>query len=317
MTKIQLACLEVPGFEALYQKFIRRMSIIDRAKSTCSNYGRNLAAIALHYKSLPTSLTLDEIEDYLFIVKEKSVNRSLNAIKFTICVLKFVFRMEGLDELRIKLPVIRIRRKLPVVLSKEEITAMMNIPVQLKHRVMIALLYGCGLRCGEVRNLRVSDIDFDRVVLHVRQGKGKKDRYLPLGDTLPGILRKYLKIQKPKEWLFPGGCRERHNNSFFTEFDKQNGQRSIQWAIKRAAGFAGISKNVTTHSLRHTYATHLLEDGVDILTIKELMGHAYISTTMIYLHVAQVKSKNKCSPLDKLQGLHIIPAVQGELFSMD
>lgn len=314
MTIVQSACAEVSGFEALYQKFLRRMSIIDRAISTCNNYGRCLAAIALFYMRLPTALTLDEIEEYLFIVKQKAANGSLNTMKFTIYALKFVFKMEGMDELSIKLPVINTRRKLPVVLSKEEVTAMMNIPCQLTHRVMIALLYGCGLRCGEIRNLKVTDIDFDRVVLHVRQGKGKKDRYMPLGITLPEILRRYIKIQKPKVWLFPGGGNLKPGNSFLTAFDNQHGKRSIQWAIKRAAGNAGISKSVSAHSLRHTYATHLLEDGIDILTIKELLGHACISTTMIYLHVAQVKNRNKCSPLDSLQGIRVIPAVQGELF---
>ncbi len=317
MTKIQLACLEVPGFEAFYQKFLRRMSIIDRATSTCNNYGRSLAAIALHYKSLPISLTLDEIEDYLFLVKEKSVNGSLNTIKFTICALKFVFKMEGMDELRIKLPVIKIRRKLPVVLSKEEVTSMMNIPCLLTHRLMIAILYGCGLRCAEVKNIKVEDIDLQRQVLFVRQGKGKKDRYMPLGITLPAILSQYLKIMKPTNWLFPGKRWGKNSKRFFPQLDKQFGVRSIQWAIKRAANLAGISKSVSVHSLRHTYATHLLEDGVNILTIKELMGHAHIRNTMIYLHVAQVNNRNKCSPLDKLQGLHIIPAVQGELFSLD
>jgi len=289
------------------------MSINDRAESTCKNYSRNLAGIALHYKRLPTLLTLEEIEDYLYIVKQRSETGSDNTMKFTICSLRFIFRMEGLDELRLKLPVIKRSRKLPVVLSKEEMTAMMNIPCQLRHRVMIALLYGCGLRCGEVRNVKVTDIDFDRLVLHVRQGKGKKDRYMPLGNTLPIILKKYIKQEKPKIWLFPGTRWGKQTNRFFSVFENQFGQRSIQWAIKRAAVLAGISKNISVHSLRHTYATHLLEDGVNILTIKELLGHAHVSTTMIYLHVAQINNRHKCSPLDKLEGLKIIGSLQGEL----
>ena len=313
MTIVQSACQEVPGFEVFYQKFLRRMSINDRAESTCKNYSRSLASMALHFNCIPTSIKLDDIEEYLFTLKQKSEQGSDNAMKFTICSLRFAFRMEGMDELRLKLPVIRNKRKLPVVLSKEEMANMMNMPYLLAHRVMIAILYGCGLRCGEVRNIKVTDIDLDRAVLHVRQGKGRKDRYMPLGKILPIILKNYLKIKRPEIWLFPGKRWGRYSKRFFSVFEPQFGQRSIQWAIKRAAHLAGISKNVTVHSLRHTYATHLLEDGINILTIKELMGHAHIRTTMIYLHVAQVNNSQKCSPLDKLEGLKVIGSLQGEL----
>ena len=313
MTIVQQACRDIPGFEIFYQKFLRRMSIKSRAESTCISYGRSLASMALHFKCLPTQLALDEIEDYLYTVKEQTKSDSDNFFKFAICSLRFVFHMEGIDELRLKLPVIKRNRKLPVVLSKEEITTMMNIPCLMKHRVMIALLYGCGLRCAELRNVMVTDIDINRAVLHVRQGKGKKDRYMPLGKTMPVLLEKYIRIQKPKSWLFPGQrIIKKGDTRFYTEFEPQFGKRSIQWAIKRAAQLAGVSKNISVHSLRHTYATHLLEDGVNILTIKELLGHSHIQTTMIYLHVAQVNNRNKCSPMDTLHGLNIIGAVQGE-----
>ena len=312
MTIIQQACQQVMGFEPFYQKFLRRMSINDRAESTCKNYARTLAVLALHYNAIPTTLTLEQIEEYLYLVRQQSETGSDNYFKFTIASLRFVFRMEGLDEIRLQLPSIRKKRKLPVVLSKQEMTAMMNIPCLLKHRVLIALLYGCGLRCGEVRNVKVTDIDLDRAVLHVRQGKGRKDRYMPLGKTLPVILEKYIRIQKPKLWLFPGQRWGKNSIRFYTVFDPQYGQRSVQWAIKRAAQLAGIIKTVSVHSLRHTYATHLLEDGVNILTIRELMGHANIRTTMIYLHVAQVNNRHTCSPLDTLTGLQIIGSIQGE-----
>jgi site-specific recombinase XerD len=289
------------------------MAINDRAESTSKNYARSLANLALHYKCIPTKLSLNEIEEYLFSIKPQSDNCSESNFKFTIASLRFVFRMEGMDELRLQLPVIRKKRKLPVVLSKQEMSAMMNSPCLLRHRVLIALLYGCGLRCGEVRNIRVSDIDLDRSVLHVRQGKGRKDRYMPLGKTLPVILERYLQIQKPATWLFPGSGHGKTSQRFFSTFEPQFGQRSVQWAIARAAQLAGILKKVNVHSLRHTYATHLLEDGVNILTIKELMGHAYLRTTMIYLHVAQVNNMHKCSPLDTLQGLKVIGCLQGEL----
>ncbi len=314
MTIIQNACDTVIGFEILYKKFLRRMSINERALSTSTNYARSLASIALHYKCLPTKLSLDEIEEYLYIIKNKVEGDSCNRMKFAIYSLRFVFRMEGLDEIRLQLPVMRKKRKLPVVLSKEEMSAMINSPSLLSHRVLISLLYGCGLRCGEVRNIKLTDIDFDRCVLHVRQSKGRKDRYLPLGNSLPDILQQYIRIKKPESWLFPG-CRNRNvSTRYFPISEKPFGQRSVQWAIKRAAHLAGILKPVSVHSLRHTYATHLLEDGVNILTIRELLGHALISTTMIYLHVAQINNKNKCSPLDTLEGVRAIGCVQTTLF---
>jgi site-specific recombinase XerD len=313
MTITENACLTVPGFTDFYQKFLRRMAIYDRAKSTSTSYGRSQAALALHYNKLPTTLSISEVEEYLYLVKQLSENRSENNFKFTVASLRFVFKMEGLDELRLQLPAIRKIKKLPVVLSKQEMTAMMNIPCLLKHRVLIAILYGCGLRCAEARNIKVGDIDLDRCVLHVRMGKGKKDRYMPLGKNLPVIIAKYLKIQKPQSWLFPGMRHGKNSPRFFSVFETQFGQRSIQWAIGRAAQLAGITKRVNVHCLRHTYATHLLEDGVNILTIKELMGHANIRTTMIYLHVAQINNYQKCSPLDTLQGLKVIGTVQGEL----
>jgi len=303
MTIIQQACSEVPNFEPFYSKFIRRLSVLDRAKSTQISYGRSLASLALHYKRSPFEISTEEIQDFLFLLKEEYSDHSF---RFLVIALRFACRMEGKEPMHFKLPALRKKRKLPVVLSKEEITAMMNLPVMLKHRVLIALLYGCGLRCSEVRNLKVNDIDLDRSVLHVRQSKGRKDRYLPLGETLRTIMQKYIRQHRTGTWLFNGGRNGKSGSHFFYDMDTQFGKRSIQWAVKRAAQLAKIRKSVNVHSLRHTYATHLLEDGVNILTIRELLGHADIHTTMIYLHVAQVDDRQKKCPLDALTGLHVI-----------
>lgn len=313
MTIVQNACDKIAGFAAFYQKLLRMMTINDRAKSTCISYARSLASTALHFNCLPTQLQLDQVQEYLYLVKDKYGESSDNYFKFVICSLRFAYRMEGLDELRLQLPVIRKRKKLPVVLSKQEMAAMMNVPCLMMPRVLIAVLYGCGLRCAEARNLKVDDIDFDRSVLHIRQSKGRKDRYVPLGKTLANILVRYLAIHKPALWLFPGKRWSNTSVRFFSVFEPQYGQRTIQWAIKRAAQLAGIRKPLSVHSLRHTYATHLLEDGINILSIKELMGHANVRTTMIYLHVAQINNHIKCSPLDTLMGLRVIGSVQGEL----
>ena len=151
----------------------------------------------------------------------------------------------------------------------------------LKHRLLLGFLYGCGLRCFEVRNIRLRDLDFDRKVLHIVQGKGKKGRYVPLSEHLIRGLKSYIVGKKSSDRLFTGQPAGREGG----DFNGQYSQRGVQWAVKQAVQLARISKEAHVHTLRHSYATHLLEDGLDIITIKDLPGHAHIRTTMIYLHV--------------------------------
>ena len=204
--------------------------------------------------------------------------------------------MEGLKDKRIELPGIKADKTLPVVLSKQEVKRLLLAPKLLKHRVLLALLYGCGLRCFEARNIRLSDLDFDRKMLHVRLGKGKKDRYLPLSEHLVRGLKAYIAAESPQDWLFNGQPDGRAGG----DFDGRYSQRGVQWAVNQARKEAGIQKPMTVHTLRHTYATHLLEDGLDIVTIKDLLGHECIQTTMVYLHVAQQGRRAPFSPLDTL-----------------
>jgi len=314
MTILNQAIQQVPGFESLYQKIYRRMRIEDLSNSTCTNYTRCLAHLALHYKTVPTDLTIEQVEEYLLSLMHNDREDLQTAFKFAIYGLRYACKVEGKDALKIQLPSIRKYRKLPVVLSKSEMTLMLNKPYHLKHRVLIALLYGCGLRLSEVRNLKVDDIDLDRSTLMVRKSKNRKDRVMPMGKTLTDIVSHYINSQQPKTWLFPGFRWVNATGSrFYVEIDKRYGHRSIQWAVKRAAQQAGIKKTVNVHSLRHTFATHLLEDGVNILTIKELLGHANIKNTMIYLHVAQVDNRQRRSPLDSLEGVEVVSKHQFEL----
>ncbi len=183
-----------------------------------------------------------------------------------------------------------------MVLSKSEMKRFLLAPDLLKHRILIGLLYGCGLRCFEARNVQLSDLDFERAALHVRQGKGAKDRYVPLSQHLIRGLKYYIQTEKPKHLLFNGQPQGRSGG----DFDGRYSQRGVQWAITQATKKAGITKEVSVHTLRHTYATHLFEDGLDILTIKDLLGHQSIDTTMIYLHVAQSGKTKAFSPLDTL-----------------
>lgn len=313
-TLINQAFMQVEGFAALYEKLKRKLFIADLSESTLNNYSRQLAHIALYYKRLPTELNMDEIERYLYYLKAKPSNISLSCFKHMISALRFVFRMEGMPEMDVRLPRIKRLNTLPVVLSKYEVVKLLNMPKKLNHRILIALLYGCGLRCFEVRNIKLSDLDFHRSVLHVRQGKGKKDRYVPLGNILVAEIKHYIEICKPKTWLFNGKPIGRKGG----DFDGRYSQRGVQWAVKSAAKSAGIIKPINVHTLRHTFATHLLEDGLDIVSIKELLGHSCIQTTLVYLHVAQMSRKPKFSPIDKLEGVKINPGIQYKLdFNLD
>jgi site-specific recombinase XerD len=255
-----------------------------------------VAKLALHFGCVPTELDADQIDDYLYLLQRQHNTPSDSYFKFTVYGLRYVFRMEGLKDKHIELPMIKHEKKLPVVLSKEEVKRLLKAPQLLKHRILLGLLYGCGLRCFEVRNIMIADLDFDRQKLHVRKGKGKKDRYVPLSKILIRGLETYIQVEQPTEWLFNGKPELQAGG----DFDSRYSQRGVQWAVNQAKKAAGITKEMSVHTLRHTFATHLLEDGLDIMSIKDLLGHECIDTTLVYLHVAQNGRMKPFSPLDTL-----------------
>lgn len=258
-----------------------------------------MAKLALHFNQIPTDVDPDQINDYLYLVKREHNTPSDSYFKFTVYGLRFAYRVEGMKDKRIELPEIKHEKKLPVILSRQEMRRLLNAPKLLKHKILLALLYGCGLRCFEVRSLKRSDLDFDRSQLHVRNGKGKKDRYVPLSPMLIRGLKTYMEAEQPQTWLF-NGKEQSINGRSGGDFDSRYSQRGVQWAVRQAVKEAGIIKDVSVHTLRHTYATHLLEEGLDIMTIKDLLGHECIDTTLIYLHVAQSGRVKPFSPLDLL-----------------
>ena len=246
---------------------------------------------------MPTELDEDQVTDYLHLLQQEHNTPSDSYFKHTVYGLRMLCKLEGLKSHEIGLPTIKVPNKLRVVLSKEEMWRLLCTPDLLKHKILISLLYGCGLRCMEVRSVRLQDLDFDRKVLHVFQGKGKKDRYVPLSDHLIRGLRQYIDAQRPIEWLFNGQPQENRKGG---DFDSRYSQKGVQWAVKSAAHKAGIIKNVNVHTLRHMFATHLLEDGIDIMTLKDMLDHESIETTLIYLHIAQSGRRKPFSPLDTL-----------------
>lgn len=288
-TLVQRADAKVTGFKGLHKRLEKKIIVSGKSISTLNNYMRCIAHLALHFNSLPSEIDIEQIEEYLLMVKKRNTTSSESFFKHTVYGLRFLFRTIGRDDRAIKLPSIKRDNKLPVVLSRSEMKALLKVPNLLKHRVLIGLLYGCGLRCMEARSLWIKDVDFERNMIHVRQGKGKKDRYVPIGVNLSRGLKKYLEAEHPNKWLFNG---KDHRDGF--------SQKGVQWVVREATKKSGIHKQVTVHTLRHTYATHLLEDGLDIVSIKELLGHAHIQTTMVYLHVAKAGRQAPFSPLDKL-----------------
>ncbi|THD68097.1 integrase [Robertkochia marina] len=196
------------------------------------------------------------------------------------------YHNKELDIMHLERP--RKARKLPEVLSKEEVIDLLTAVRNLKHRFLLSLVYSCGLRIGEALNLRLTDLDTTRKFMHVRHAKGAKDRFIPLSDRTLEKLRDYLRTYRPKDYVFEG-----QDGGPYT-------QSSARQVLSRALAHTNITKHVTLHTLRHSYATHLLENGTDIRYIQELLGHCDPKTTMIYTHVSTSSLQKIRNPFDDL-----------------
>ena len=290
-TLLQQAKTNVPGFGMAYAKFIERVTIDQNSKSMISNYSRSLASIALHFNRPPQELSVEEINSYLYrmTVHEK---QSASYFKHAVYGLRHWFRLFGMEEKAIQMPSLKKEEKLPVVLSREECIELFKAPRTFKHRFMLAFTYAGGLRLNELRALRLSDIDLDRKRIHVRQGKGKKDRYVVLSDFLAAKFPNYVAEVKPINFLFEGLTK-----------GEMMGEKSLQNIVNEALRRTTIKKQATLHTLRHSFATHLMEEGMDIHSIQRALGHADVRSTMIYLHVAQARQRHVHSLLDTLYGI--------------
>ena len=233
-------------------------------------------------------VTDKEVEKYLYHLK-KNRNRSISGMKQTVASLKILFtdilKKEIPDSLNIRF---RKEEKIPVVLSEEEVAAVIKAVHNLKHKVILMTIYSAGLRLSECLALTVADMDFDRYQIRIRQGKGKKDRQTVLSRTLLSEMKDYLIKFCPKIFLFEGQKGGRYSAS------------SVQAIMKRAVKKSGIKKHATVHTLRHSFATHLLENGTDIRFIQELLGHKRLETTQIYTHISKIAFDRIKSPLDRL-----------------
>jgi len=288
-TIVEQACHEVRGFRKLYEELDDKVRLSGQSTSTLNNYARKLAHLSLHFGKLPQHIGEKEMNKYLASLARQSKTPSLSDFKFAVYGLRYCYRLLGMNDKVVKLPKIKHDNKLPVVLNYEECKAMFNAPDLLKHRVLLAFIYSAGLRAREASRVKISDIDSGRMMIHIRQSKYNKDRYVPLSSVMLTGLRKYYYACQPVEYLFNGN-----------EPGSPLSVRGMQWALREAIKKCKLQKGITLHTLRHSYATHLLEYGMDIVTIKELLGHERIETTMVYLHVAKPNRSNLFSPLDKL-----------------
>jgi len=277
----------------LYKKMQVSIELSGKSTSTLTNYARCLAHLAMHYDCSPELLDVEQVESYLYKIKIEHKTPSESFFKHTVYGLRYVYKILGMKDKHISLPSLEFPKKLPVVMSKEEVRQMLKSPKLLKHRLILGMLYGCGLRRFELLNVELKDLDFNRKMLHIVQGKGRKDRYVPLPDILIRGLKTYIASERPVKWLFNGRPDKEGKPTPYSE----NG---IQWVIREARKNTGQLKEITAHIFRHSYATHLLEDGLDIMSIKDLLGHASIATTMVYLHVARLEKHRFFSPLDTL-----------------
>jgi len=270
------------------EKTVKLLEAQRYSKNTISTYKSLLTYFFKHFKGIdPEEITKEEILNYMVYLVERGYssslqNQTINAIKF------FYERILGYPREYYHIDRPRAERKLPVVLSREEVKQILTQVRNIKHKCLLMLVYSAGLRIGEALDLIHTDIDSKRMLIHIRSAKGNKDRYVTLSPHLLDLLRDYYKAYKPRKWLFEGP-----NGG-------QYSYRSSACIFNRAVQKAGIRKHVTLHTLRHSYATHLLEDGTDLRVIQVLLGHNSSKTTEIYTHVSKVFLQKVKSPLDNL-----------------
>ena len=273
----------------LRQRMIDDMSLRNMAALTQAAYVRAVKNFSKHFGKSPDKLTFEDVRQYQLSL----VGRGLGpqAVNQIMCALRFFYKTTmGIKDAHDHIPLARRCDPLPAILSREEVGRFLQAAHNVKYRTIFATIYAAGLRVSELVSLTVKDIDSARMVIHVRQGKGRKDRYVMLSDQLLDLLRSYWKVDRPSHWLFPGAAPQRHITA-----------RQLERVCRQTAEVAGLGKTVTVHTLRHCFATHLLEQGVDIRVIQDLLGHRHINATSRYARVAINTIRQIRSPLELLK----------------
>lgn len=264
------------------------MSLRNMSSLTQAAYVRAVKNFSKHFGKSPDTLTFDHVREYQLSLVSRGLGPQ--AVNQIMCALRFLYKTTlGVRDAADHIPLARRSDPLPAILSREEVERFLQAVHNIKHKTAFATIYGAGLRVSEAVALTVHDIDSARMVIHVRQGKGRKDRYVMLSDQLLDLLRSYWKIDRPPHWLFPGADPARPITP-----------RQLERVCRKAAAAAGLDKTVTVHTLRHCFATHLLEQGVDIRVIQDLLGHRHLNATSRYARVALNTIRQIKSPLELL-----------------
>ena len=273
----------------LRKKMIAEMQLRRFSENTQESYLRSVTELAKHYHKSPDSINTEQLKEYvLFLTNEK--NLSWSSINTITAGIRFLFGQTlQRKDISLAIPPRKTPRRLPEIFGPGELIRLFDSVKNIKHRTILITAYACGLRVSEVINLKVGDIDSSRMVVRVEHGKGDKDRYSILSPRLLKELRSYWLKYRPTLWLFYSGKNK-----------EKLSRATPQLVFKKAKMKAGIRKNVTFHSLRHSFGTHMLEAGVDIRTIQILLGHSSITSTSKYLHVARKDLSSAKSPLDLL-----------------
>jgi integrase/recombinase XerD len=272
------------------ERMIREMQFRNYSERSIKTYILTLSKLVNHFDIPLDQLNQAHVKDYLHHrimvdhISTSTVNQTISAFK----ILQEDVLGRKWEPLKIKRP--RQNHKLPVVLSLEEVERLISSTLNLKHKALFALAYSSGVRREEAQQLKPSNIDSSRMQVHVTNGKGRKDRYTILSNKALELLRVYYKAVRPTVYLFESS---QNKGSFLSVSSLNN-------IVKNSAKKAGINKKISFHTLRHSFATHLLEKGVNIKLIQKFLGHSSIKTTMIYLHIANVEPGSIASPLDDL-----------------
>jgi len=278
----------------LRRRMIEDMTVRNLSPATQRSYIHAVAKFSRFFGRSPDRLGLEDVR--AFQVHLVSNGISWPALNQTVCALRFFYGVTlGHGEIPERIPYARELRKLPVVLSADEVVRFLEAIPSLRTRTALTTAYAAGLRASEAVGLKVANIDSSRMVIRVEHGKGGKDRYVMLSTQLLGILRIYWRLARPTDWLFPGRDKNR-------PIDVQ----VLYSACRSASTAAGLGKRVTVHTLRHSFATHLLENGTDIRIIQVLLGHNNLSSTARYTQVSSGLISKTASPLDRLR-LEVVP----------
>lgn len=272
-SSIDSAKERVPSFSARYELFVKRLENESASLSTIINYGYNLARICLAHSRLPEDITSEEYTEYYNVLLKKKSSGS--HMKHAVYAVRKYFKLFGMPCPLAANPRIPETRSLPVVLSQREMQELLRSLSELREKALIGLGYDTGMRKGELLSLCLCDLDFDRGVIHIRDGKGRKDRYVPFSANMRKVMLAYLKAYRPVEYVFE------------KEKRKPMGEAWPGDVLTRAVSRTCIVKHVNCHVLRHTYATHMLEFGMDIRHIQQWLGHKRLQTTAGYLNIAE------------------------------